>query len=712
MTTIQALSFEGLFANKECNPHQILGLHDHLGKEKIIRLWRPDAKEIFVELFGKITPAKQIHPSGLFALLVPPKTTRLDYRVFNDRGELGYDPYAFPSSCGEMDLYLFHKGVHYKLYDFMGSHLIQHEQVQGVRFVLWAPNAKAVALVGDFNGWDGRKHPMRIASPLGVWELFIPGMKEGEKYKYEIKTQEGYIRLKSDPFAISFEKRPNNASIVASADHFSFEDQIWREGCTEKEKIPINIYEVHLGSWKKKGKEFLSYKELAHDLADYCRTMHYTHVELLPVMEHPLDESWGYQVTGFFAPTSRFGSVEDFQYFVNFLHKEGIGVFLDWVPAHFPLDDFSLYRFDGTALYEHEDPKRGWHPHWSTAIFNYGRLEVSNFLIASALFWVDKMHVDGLRVDAVASMLYLDYGRKEGEWIPNKYGGNCNLEAIEFLKHLNSIMKERFPRCVMIAEESTAFFGVTHPVKDGGLGFDLKWNMGWMNDTLRYFSKDPIHRKYHQNDLTFSLIYAYHERFVLVLSHDEVVHGKRSLLNKMPGDYWQKLANLRLLYAYMMTHPGKKLSFMENNCAVFEEWNASQEFPWWQLQLEENRKFHHFSEQMNLLYLQKKELWLNDFSDEGFAWVDIADHASSVISFLRKAEGKELFCLFHLTPVYREEYKVFLPGVESIQEVFNTDDASFGGSDKKNEQVRKVGRNEFIVSLSPLAAMIFEVMRA
>lgn len=691
-----------------------MGLHDHLGKEKIIRLWRPGAEEIFVELFGKIVAATRVHPSGLFTLLVPKNTSRLDYRVFNDSGEKVFDPYSFPATSSDLDVYLFHKGVHYQLYQFMGAHPMEVQQAMGVRFVVWAPNARSVSLVGDFNSWDGRKHPMRSASNLGLWELFVPGLKVGEKYKYEMKTKEGHTRLKSDPLGFSFEKRPQNASIVAYVDDFPWEDLRWRENRREKEQVPMHIYEVHLGSWKKKDDGFLNYRQLAQELAAYCHQMHYTHVELLPVMEHPLDESWGYQVTGFFAPTSRYGSVQDFQYFVNLLHKEGIGVFLDWVPAHFPCDDFSLYRFDGTSLYEHEDPRLGLHPHWNTAIFNYGRSEVSNFLIASALFWVDKMHVDGLRVDAVASMLYLDYGRKEGEWIPNVYGNNINLEAIEFIKHLNSVMKERFPHCLMIAEESTAFQGVSHSLRSGGLGFDMKWNMGWMNDTLRYFSKEPIHRKFHQNELTFSLVYAFHEHFVLVLSHDEVVHGKKSLLNKMPGDFWQKLANLRLLYAYMMTHPGKKLSFMGNDLASYEEWSSSQELPWAVLHVEENRKFHYFFQQMNLFYLLRKELWMRDFTYEGFEWVDISDYESSVISFLRKEEKKELLCVFHFTPVYRERYFLPLSRVQKMQEVFNTDDASFGGSDKKNRNIsigKEGGREGIFLSLSPLAAMIFEVNR-
>jgi 1,4-alpha-glucan branching enzyme len=712
MKTANKISFERLLDNRLKNPHEVLGLHDHGGKEKIIRLWRPEAAEVQIELFGQLAGMQKVHPSGLFVLTVPKETTRLDYRIRNDRNEWVFDPYAFSSTCTDFDVYLFHRGVHYELYRFLGAHGINHEGTLGIRFVVWAPRASSVSLVGDFNRWDGRRHPMRMASSLGLWELFVPALSYGEKYKYEIKTQEGHLRLKSDPFAFHFEKRPKNASIVETVGGFQWEDKEWLEKKTEKEKIPLNIYEVHLGSWKKMGEEFLNYRQLACELAHYCKKMHYTHVELLPIMEHPLDESWGYQVTGFFAPSSRFGSPKDFQFFVNHLHKEGIGLFLDWVPAHFPCDDFSLYRFDGSCLYEHEDPRLGLHPHWNTAIFNYGRFEVANFLLASALFWLDIMHVDGLRVDAVASMLYLDYGRKSGEWIPNIHGDNRNLEAIEFLKHLNSIVKQRFPNRFMIAEESSAFEGVSRLVTLGGLGFDMKWNMGWMNDTLRYFSKESIHRKFHQMDLTFSLVYAFHEHFVLVLSHDEVVHGKKSLLLKMPGDDWQKRANLRLLYAYQMTHPGKKLFFMGNDLAPFEEWNSLKELPWELLQKQEHVQFHSCVQQMNLFYLTHEELWARDFTYEGFEWVDFSDSAHSVISFLRKNEEKELLCVFNFTPVYREKYFLPLKRLKTIEEVFNTDDTSFGGSGKKNQKgVMEKKPEGCHLSLSPLAAMIFEVTR-
>ena len=559
-------ALKNVFDELSHDPHLTLGLHKK--PEGVVRLWRPDAAEIFLEIQGKIVSANRVSDQGLFEIHVPSDLQPTDYRIYHASGLLAHDPYAFLPTLGEIDLFLFNKGVHYELYQALGASPCIHQKVAGTRFAVWAPNAKAVALVGDFNHWDGRINPMRTLGSSGIWELFVPGLGSKEKYKFEIRTQQGDVRLKSDPQGFFFELRPQNSSIVFDLNHFQWNDRDWMDRRRQADlNRPMNIYEIHIGSWRNYGKEFPNFREVAHDLAAYCQTMGFTHVELLPVLEHPLDESWGYQVTGFFAVTSRFGTPEDFQYFVDYLHRQGIGVILDWVPAHFPTDDYSLIRFDGTALYEHEDPRQGIHPHWYTAIFNYGRLEVSNFLIASALFWFDKMHVDGLRVDAVASMLYLDYGRKSGEWIPNRYGGNHNLEAIEFIKHLNSIVHQRFPGALMIAEESSAFTGVSHP---DGLGFDLKWNMGWMNDTLRYFSKDPIYRHHHHNDLTFSLLYAFSERFLSVLSHDEVVHLKRSLVDKMPGSDWQKFANLRLLYSYMMCHPGKKLIFMGGEIGAVE----------------------------------------------------------------------------------------------------------------------------------------------
>ena len=469
------------------DPHHFLGLQPAGADKKVIRLWRPGASFLHIELFGKSVEAKKIDDSGLFELEVPVNTTASDYRVYHQNGLLAHDPYAFLPTLGELDAYLFARGVHYKLYEALGARVFVAQGIHGVKFTVWAPSAKAVSLVGDFNYWDGRVNPLRQMMGTGIWELFVPGLKEGDKYKFEIRTQEGHLRVKADPFAYCSEYRPLTASVVFDVDKYTWGDHEWMQNRAQKQNdsSPINVYELHLGSWKKKGNKTANYREIALELSQYCKEMGFSHIELMPIAEHPLDESWGYQVTGFYAVTSRYGTPEDFQFFVDHMHREGIGVILDWVPAHFPTDDYSLAQFDGTYLFEHADPRQGFHPHWNTYIFNYGRYEVSNFLIANALFWLDKMHIDGLRVDAVASMLYLDYGRNHGEWIPNRYGGNENLEAIEFLKHLSSVVHERFPHVLMFAEESTSFTGVTHRLEWGGLGFDVKWNMGWMNDTFK-----------------------------------------------------------------------------------------------------------------------------------------------------------------------------------------------------------------------------------
>ena len=502
-----------LASQKEYNPHAILGLH-----ENTIKLWRPGATTVYLEVFGQIVEAKQIDPSGLFEYTPPKPVCSTDYRVYHANGLLAHDPYAFAPLIGELDAFLFNAGRHYELSHILGANFRKSNGIDGILFSVWAPNACGVSLVSDFNLWDGRVNPLRSMGRSGIWELFIPGLTEGARYKFEIRTKDDKLRIKSDPFAHYAENRPSNASIVFDIDRHQWKDAEWiakRPGALNR---PMNIYEVHLGSWKK---GVNTYRQMATELGNYCVEMGFTHLELMPIMEHPYDESWGYQVTGFFAATSRFGTPEDFQYFVDHLHELGIGVILDWVPAHFPVDEFSLIKFDGTSLFENEDPRKGFHPHWQTAIFDYGRKEVSNFLIASALYWIEKMHIDGLRVDAVASMLYLDYGRNVGEWTPNSDGSNFNFDAIEFLKHLNSIVHERNPHVLMIAEESSSYSGVT---SKNSLGFDLKWNMGWMNDTLRYFSTDPVYRKFHQNELTFSLLYSFSEKFLLPLSHDEVVH--------------------------------------------------------------------------------------------------------------------------------------------------------------------------------------------
>lgn len=691
-------------------PHAILGLHSLEEGKKVIRLWRPGATSVFLEVMGEVREALCIDQGGLFALEVAPSVGFLDYRIYHHSGALAHDPYAFWPTFGELDGYLFSRGVHYKIYEVLGAHPTVHQGCAGVKFAVWAPCARAVALIGAFNGWDGRVTPLRSMGSCGVWEIFIPGLKCGEAYKFEITTEEGSLRVKSDPYAHLSEVRPSNASVVASVEMFEWQDATWlEERAAASGEKPFNVYEVHLGSWKKGEGGFLGYRELAHQLADYCIQMGFTHIELMPILEHPLDESWGYQVTGFYAPTSRYGNPEDFQYFVNHFHTKGLGVILDWVPAHFPTDGFSLGQFDGSYLYEHADPRQGFHPHWNTYIFNYGRNEVSNFLIGSALFWFDKMHIDGLRVDAVASMLYLDYGRKEGEWIPNIYGTHENLEAIEFIKHLNGAVHKQFPGALMCAEESTSFTGITHPLEGGGLGFDLKWNMGWMNDTLAYFHKDPLYRHHHHGKLTFGLLYAYSERFLLPLSHDEVVHGKASLLSKMPGDLWQKFANLRLLYSYMLCQPGKKLLFMGGEIGQWNEWNCKGEIEWSLLRYPLHQGIQRLVQRLGHLYKENPAFWTEDNLTSGFSWIDCADKENSVISYKREGGGKTVVCVHHFTPEYIPAYFVKLTGIKQIREILNTDQEYFGGSGKENREIECRDSLGFTVELAPLATMIFEV---
>jgi len=698
------------------HPHAILGLHSYFDDQKVIRLWRPDASQVFIELFGSIVEARKIHDFGFFEFIVPKETTPLDYRVYHQNGFLNHDPYAFPSTFGEIDQYLFAKGVHYELYNQMGGRLTTHSGVEGAKFSVWAPNAKSVSLLSDFNHWDGRVNPMRQQGYTGVWEIFLPGLKAGEKYKFEIHTQQGERRIKADPYAVHCEMRPATASILGHVDHFPWQDQNWMEArCNQNiHPKPMLIYEVHTGSWNQYDGNFLNYRDLAHNLAAYCLEMGFTHVELMPIQEHPLDESWGYQVSGFFAPTSRHGKPDDFQYFVDYMHLNGIGVILDWVPGHFPTDDFSLARFDGSALYEHADPRQGYHPHWHTNIFNFSRHEVTNFLIANALYWFEKMHIDGLRVDAVASMLYSDYGREEGEWIPNSFGGKENLAAIEFLKHLNSIVHQRCPGVLMIAEESTSFTGVTHRVENGGLGFDFKWNMGWMNDTLRYFSQDPLYRTHHHHDLTFGLIYAFSENFICAFSHDEVVHGKKSLISKMPGDTWQQFANLRLLLSYMICQPGKKSLFMGAEIAQWNEWNCKRELDWFLLDFLPHKGIYQLVKELNHFYLKHSSLWEKDSSPEGFEWADFHDIQNCVICYIRKSSHEKLLCVHNFTPQYHPRYFLHLFNIGYVEQVFNTDAISYGGSGKNlgvPEVFRDLSGHSVGVQfeLAPLATMIFKI---
>lgn len=600
---------------------------------------------------------------------------------------------ALEHRISELDTYLFAKGTHYEIYEKMGAHLAEEDGKAGTYFSVWAPNARSVSVVGDFNNWDRSAHPMQPVQQSGIWDIFVPGVKAGDLYKFAVETSQGYTVLKADPYGNQSQLRPDNASVVADIRHFDWTDQAWRKAHQEKKtESPMAIYEVHPGSWKKDPSmpgEFYNFKKLAVELADYVLEMGYTHVELIGLSEHPFDGSWGYQVSGYYAPTARYGTPADFMYFVNYMHDHGIGVILDWVPAHFPKDEFGLGRFDGTALYEHQDPRKGEHPEWGTYCFNYGRTEVSNFLVANALFWIEKFHVDGLRVDAVASMLYLDFGRSSGNWIPNEDGGNQNYEAITFLKHLNSIVAQRNPGAMMIAEESTAWPKVTGDVDDGGLGFTYKWNMGWMHDFLEYMKCDPIFRKYHQNQITFSFMYAYSENYVLVLSHDEVVHLKKSMIYKMPGTMPEKFGNLRAAYGLMMMHPGKKLLFMGQDFAQTAEWNEAKSLDWHLLEkYPEHQQLNHYYCDLLHFYQNEPALYELDDSPEGFAWINGSDAEHNMLTFCRMTKNKKncLLCHFNFSPVAYENFQsgVLCPG--TYTEVFNSNAAEYGGTGLVNSE--------------------------
>ena len=600
---------------------------------------------------------------------------------------------ALEHRISELDTYLFAKGTHYEIYEKMGAHLAEEDGKAGTYFSVWAPNARSVSVVGDFNNWDRTAHPMQPVQQSGIWDIFVPGVKAGDLYKFAVETSQGYTVLKADPYGNQSQLRPDNASVVADIRYFDWTDQAWRKEHQEKKtESPMAIYEVHPGSWKKDPSmpgEFYNFKKLAVELADYVLEMGYTHVELIGLSEHPFDGSWGYQVSGYYAPTARYGTPADFMYFVNYMHDHGIGVILDWVPAHFPKDEFGLGRFDGTALYEHQDPRKGEHPEWGTYFFNYGRTEVSNFLVANALFWIEKFHVDGLRVDAVASMLYLDFGRSSGNWIPNEDGGNQNYEAITFLKHLNSIVAQRNPGAMMIAEESTAWPKVTGDVDDGGLGFTYKWNMGWMHDFLEYMKCDPIFRKYHQNQITFSFMYAYSENYVLVLSHDEVVHLKKSMIYKMPGTMPEKFGNLRAAYGLMMMHPGKKLLFMGQDFAQTAEWNEAKSLDWHLLEkYPEHQQLNHYYCDLLHFYQNEPALYELDDSPEGFAWINGSDAEHTMLTFCRMTKDKKncLLCHFNFSPVAYENFQsgVLCPG--TYTEVFNSNAAEYGGTGLVNPE--------------------------
>ena len=631
------------------------------------------------------------------------------------------DPYTFPPMLGEQELYLFNEGRLLEAYRTLGSHVVNHEGVDGVGFAVWAPSAERVSVVGQFNRWDGRSHMMRVRGGSGVWELFIPGMKPGDLYKYEIRNAgSGEIRVKADPYGQCFEPRPGTAAVVPQPSSFEWHDGDWLETRAKADWLhaPFNIYEVHAGSWRRHPDgRYYSYRELADALVPYLQDMNYSHVEFMPLTEHPLDESWGYQTTGYFAATARFGTVDDLKYLVDACHRAGLGVILDWVPGHFPMDDWALARFDGSALYEHADPRLGVHQDWGTHIFNYGRNEVKGFLLASADFWLRELHFDGLRVDAVASMLYLDYSRKAGEWLPNKYGGRENLEAIDFLREMNAMVHERYPGALTFAEESTAWPMVSRPTYVGGLGFSMKWNMGWMNDTLNYISLDPIYRRYHQNSLTFGQLYAYSENFILPFSHDEVVHGKGSLLGKMPGDAWRQFANLRLLSTYQMTNPGKKLNFMGNEFGQGREWNAGWELDWGLLQSHWHEGVQHCQRDLNRLYRHLPQLHELDFNHDGFAWIDCHDADQSVLSYLRRdRQGRAVICAFNFTPIPRDGYRIGCPAGGLWREIFNSDSEWYGGSNAGDgagllaeEQPWMGFGHSLVITLPPLAGIILSL---
>jgi len=687
---------EAIVRREHPDPHSVLGAHP--GEDGVtIRAHRPAARAITALLGdGEELELEQIHPGGVFEAVVDGAEPPLRYRLRVDYGPSGsfefFDPYSFGPTLGELDLHLIGEGRHERLYEFLGAHVRTHEDVVGTAFAVWAPAARSVSLVGDFNSWDGRLHPMRSMGPSGIWELFLPEIEEGACYKYEILTQGHEIRLKADPYALETEVPPKTASVVSRSHHrWSEGESAWLERRAEQAPLegPVSIYEVHLGSWRLnslEGNRPLSYHELADELSAYARDMGFTHVELLPIMAHPFSGSWGYQVTGYYAPTPRYGSPDDVRHFVQRLHENGLGVILDWVPAHFPRDDFALARFDGTALYEHADPRRGAHPDWGTLVFNFGRHEVRNFLIANALFWLREYHIDGIRVDAVASMLYLDYSRREGEWIPNEFGGREDLEAVSFLKELNEVLYGREPGIISAAEESTAWPGVSRPTYVGGLGFGFKWNMGWMHDTLAYFQQDPVYRRYHHHELTFSLMYAFSENFILPLSHDEVVHGKGSLYTKMPGDHWQKLANLRALYAYMWAHPGKKLLFMGQEFAQPDEWSYQRSLDWHLLESADFAGIQSLVRDLNRTYKAEPALWELDSDPAGFFWLEANDADANVLAFARQTDrgGRVVVVALNLSPVPRTGYRLGLPRSGRWREAVNTDSRFYGGSDTGN----------------------------
>jgi 1,4-alpha-glucan branching enzyme len=695
-TTLTKKEIKCLVSGESADPFTLLGAHQvtlKAGPATAVRALLTGAKGVSVLDLDpdREIEARLIDDKGLFEAVIAGTREISPYRLKVDFGaglkSIFYDCYSFWPVLTDDDLYLFNQGTNYKIYEKLGAHPMVHQGVRGVFFAVWAPSASRVSLIGDFNQWNGLRHQMRSRGVSGVWELFVPHLSEGLLYKFEIRTQDGTLLIKSDPFAFYFERRPKTAAIVHDLDNFTWTDQEWMAERAAQNPLrrPTAIYEVHLGSWRRRGEDdnrWLTYREAADELIPYVKDMGFNYIQFLPLAEHPFDASWGYQVTGYYAATSRHGTPEDLMHLIDRCHAEGLGVLLDWVPAHFPKDPHALEYFDGTHLFEHSDPRQGLHRDWDTLIFNYGRDEVRNFLTANALFWLDKYHIDGLRVDAVASMLYLDYSREEGEWIPNRYGGRENLEAIEFIKNLNVKIFELFPGVVTIAEESTAWPGVTRPVYLGGLGFMFKWNMGWMHDMLTFMSKEPVHRRFHMDKLTFALLYAFHENFILPLSHDEVVHGKASLLSKMPGDDWQKFANLRLLLGYMYGEPGKKTLFMGAELGQWSEWDHDKGLEWDLLQYEPHQGMQRFVKDLNCVYCSEPAFFEQDFDPGGFDWIDFRDSDANVVSFIRKGKDPDeiLVFIFNFTPVPRMDYRVGAPREGFYKEIINSDSAVYGGS--------------------------------
>ena len=715
---------EAIIYSEEDNPHRLLGPHA-AGNATVFQTFWPGAEKVELVLSdtGKAVEMELADEAGYFAALVPGKEVpAYEYRVTWPDGTVKTegDPYRFAPVISKRDTDRFAAGIHYEAYNMLGAHVCTIDGTEGVHFAVWAPNALRVSVVGDFNHWDGRVHQMRRLWDSGIFELFIPGSLEGQNYKYELKTKGGLTYLKADPYAFGQQLRPDTASVIRDISGFAWEDEQWlkKREKTDYSNRPVSVYELYLGSFKRPedDRPYCNYRELAPAIISYVKEMGYTHIELMPIMEHPFDGSWGYQVIGYYAPTARYGTPEDFMYFMNEMHKAGIGVILDWVPAHFPRDTYGLSAFDGTCLYEHLDPRQGSHPHWGTLIYNYGRPQVSNYLIANALFWIEQYHADGIRMDAVASMLYLDYGKQDGEWVANIYGGNENLEAVEFLKHVNSMIHKRGRGAISIAEESTAWPLVTGSLEEDGLGFDMKWNMGWMNDFLGYIRQDPFFRSGCHNMLTFSMVYAYSERFMLVLSHDEVVHGKASMLGKMPGSREEQFANLKASYGYMMCHPGKKLLFMGQDIGEYDEWNENREVEW-QLTQEANHKgLQEFVKALNHLYTSAPALSVKDTSWDGFEWIDCISANDCTLSFVRKGQkdADMLLVVVNFANVERKGFQVGVPLNGKYKEILNSDAKEFGGQGRINPRIKTASEEEWDgreysikLTQAPLSVSIF-----